>query len=128
MQAHSLSLSSLQAFQSLCHGAAVDSGWWNSLAWRDPDARKHFVAGKLALVHSEVSEALEAFRKDLMDDHLPERKGMEVEMADAVIRILDLAGALHLDVFGAAMEKIRYNATRADHLPANRALPGGKSL
>ena len=128
MQAQSASLGSLQAFQHLCHGAAVDGGWWNDPAWRNPDSKVHFIAAKLALVHSEVSEALEAFRKDEMDRHLPDRTGMEVEMADAVIRILDLAGALHLDVFGAAMEKIRYNATRTDHLPANRALPGGKSI
>ncbi len=46
----------------------------------------------LQLVSSEIAEATEAERKDLMDDHLPHRKGGEVELADALIRMLDLAG------------------------------------
>lgn len=47
----------------------------------------------LALVHSELSEALEGERKSKLDDHLPHRPMAEVEMADTLIRLLDCAGA-----------------------------------
>lgn len=56
----------------------------------------------LALIHSELSEGLEAHRKDLNDDKLPHRKGLEVELADALIRILDMAAGLGMDIGGAA--------------------------
>jgi NTP pyrophosphatase (non-canonical NTP hydrolase) len=66
----------------------------------------------IALMHAELSEALEADRKDLMDDKLPEYHGVEAELADVVIRILDFAGAKGLDLPGAIMDKIAYNITR----------------
>ena len=69
-------------------------------------------AQAIALIHSELSEALEADRKDLMDDKLPHRKGREVELADAVIRIFDCAADNDMDIHGAVMEKMAYNATR----------------
>lgn len=90
------------------------------------DGREYNVGEKLALVHSEVSEALEAYRKDLPDDHLPDRLGIEVELADAVIRIMGLASHLSLDVAGAIIEKAAYNDTRADHKPENRRAAHGK--
>jgi hypothetical protein len=79
-------------------------------------------------MHSELSEALEAFRKDLTDDKLPHRSGIEVEFADCIIRILDTAAALGLDVAGAVIEKNRFNAQRADHKLENRAAAGGKKF
>ena len=107
-----------------CHEAAVTSGWWSDVNPNDP-----YVFGtKLALVHSEVSEALEGGRKNKMDDHLPHRKAEEVELADACIRIFDLAGARKLDLYGAIIEKMAYNAVRADHKPENRAAEGGKKF
>lgn len=60
-------------------------GWWD-----DPDRCKLTL---LQLISTEIAEATEAERKDLMDDHLPHRKGGEVELADAMIRLLDMAGA-----------------------------------
>jgi len=60
-------------------------GWWD-----EPDRCKLTL---LQLVSTEIAEATEAERKDLMDDHLPHRKGGEVELADAMIRLLDMAGA-----------------------------------
>jgi NTP pyrophosphatase (non-canonical NTP hydrolase) len=53
---------------------------------------------------------------------------IEVELADAVIRIADLAGALELDLGSAIAEKMAYNAQRADHKPEARAAAGGKSF
>ena len=75
-------------------------------------AQKAFIAQMLALIHSEISEALEADRKDLMDDKLPHRLGLEVELADAFIRICDMAGGLSMDLGGAVEEKLAYNTTR----------------
>ena len=82
----------------------------------------------IALMHSELSEALEGIRKDKMDDHLPHRKAVEVELADAVIRILDYAGAHNLDIGGAIAEMLAYNVKRADHKIENRNKPGGKKF
>ena len=73
-----------------------------------------------------MSEALEADRKGLMDDKLPDRPGHEVEFADCIIRILDTAFALELDVPGALIEKNRFNKTRADHKLEARAAGGKK--
>lgn len=82
----------------------------------------------LCLVHSEVSEAMEGARKGLMDDKLPHRTMFEVELADTMIRIFDMAGAYNLDLDGAIAEKRDYNAKRADHKPENRVQAGGKAF
>ncbi len=114
-----------RALDNLIQGAHQANRKW----WLDPHTGAEItvnVAEKLALIHSEISEALEAHRKDLMDDKLPHRKGLEVELADAVIRIFDLAGGLGLDLAGAYIEKMDYNATREDHKYENRVKPGGK--
>ena len=81
---------------------------------------------RFALIHSEISEAMEAHRKDLMDDKLPHRRGVEVELADALIRIFDYAGDNKLDLGGALMEKLEYNRKREDHKAAARLAPNGK--
>lgn len=114
-------------------------GWWNDFdvenvrSTNDNNGKMTkegaIIAGcKLALCHSELSEALEGMRKGLKDDHLPERPMLEVELADAVIRILDLAGACDLDIGGAIIEKLEYNRKRSDHKMKNRMSNGGKTV
>ena len=63
-------------------------------------------------MHSELSEALEADRKDLLDDKLTHRKGLEVELADAVIRIMDFTQGKDMDLDNTIAEKLAYNTTR----------------
>ncbi len=109
---------------SLCHGRSKDAGWWDGV---DPND-KNVYGAKIALIHSEASESLEGDRKDLMDDHLPHRKMAEVELADAVIRICDLAGVTGIDLGGAVAEKLEYNRTRKDHTREARAAAGGKKI
>lgn len=122
--------------QFFCHKASADAGWWvDPSSGADLKAHvqegtrlgKALVAEKLCLIHSEVSEAMEGHRKGLQDDKLPHRPMIEVELADAMIRIGDLAGALGLDLGGALAEKMAFNAVRPDHKPENRAATGGKA-
>ncbi len=110
----------------LVHSVNVHAGWWSDPATGE---RIHRNVGELlALIHSEISEGLEGHRKDLMDDKLPHRKMLEVELADAVIRIFDLAGACGFMLGDAIFEKIAFNMKREDHKPENRAKPGGKAI
>lgn len=118
----------IEQAQQLCHALASRSGWWTDLATGLRKTREQVnVAEKLCLIHSEISEAMEGDRKGLQDDHLPHRKMIEVELADAAIRIFDLAGFLELDVAGAMIEKLAYNQSRADHKRENRLKDGGKA-
>lgn len=113
---------------TMCHSQAFGAGWWlNPATGEDPRQNPLCFSNKLCLVHSEISEALEGDRKSKMDDHLPHRQAREVELADAVIRIFDLAGAYSMDIGGAIAEKLEYNARRADHKLEARAAAGGKA-
>lgn len=100
-------------------------GWWDD-AGTVPD--KYLIPTKMMLMVSELSEAMEGFRKNLMDDHLPDRKMVEVEFADAIIRILDCAAYMDFDIGGAIEEKLDYNANRPDHKREARNAPGGKTV
>jgi hypothetical protein len=110
--------------QTLAHRTALDAGWYQH-PMTGMTVQRNF-GEVVALMHSELSEALEADRKGLKDDKLPHRDGREVEFADCIIRILDTAAALGLDVAGALIEKNRFNKQRADHKLANRSEAGGK--
>lgn len=131
MNAKPLDLAIARAGETLviaCHGASMNAGWWNDLHTGVPILeRPHVVGEKLMLVVSEIAEAMEGHRKGLQDDKLPHRPMIEVELADAVIRICDLAGALNLDLGGAIKEKLEYNKHRPDHKPENRKAEGGKA-
>lgn len=118
----------------VCYKAANTAGWWIDQETGE-DVRswpKKFlnlwISAKLMLVVTEVAEAMEGHRKNKMDDKLTNRKMLEVELADALIRICDLAGGLGMDLGGAVVEKLAFNAIRPDHKPENRMAAGGKSI
>lgn len=116
------------ALQNACHGASRDAGWWvDSKTGEDIRNNPYCFSNKLCLIHSEISEAMEGDRKNLQDDKLPHRPMREVELADAVIRIFDLAGAYGMDLAGAIVEKLNFNANRPDHKIENRIKDGGKA-
>ena len=78
--------------------SVIEPGDWSGSPYRVP--------ALLALVHSEVSEALEDFRKD-------NREHFEEEIADVIIRCLDLAGGLGIDVDKAVFDKLAQNRLRS---------------
>lgn len=114
----------IEASMTLAHGTAMNAGWYT-----DPKtglAIERNFGEVIALMHSELSEALESHRRGTMDDKLPHRTGIEVEFADCIIRILDTSASLGLDIAGAMIEKNRYNIMRADHRLENRRSIDGK--
>ena len=111
--------------QNLCEIVhEANKKWWVDLQSGLPLKRN--VPEMLMLIVSELAEAMEGHRKNLMDDKLPWRKMFEVEIVDALIRILDLGEGLELDLGGAFVEKMAYNAQREDHKLENRRAEGGK--
>ncbi len=120
---------SASLLQDICHNRAANAGWWDEYFSLGSDAlRMWWTGSKLMLCVTELAEAMEGVRKDKNDDHLPHRKMLEVELADAAIRIFDLAGGLGLDLGAAIGEKLEYNANRADHKRENRQAAGGKKI
>lgn len=99
---------SVNEFASEVHENAKNHGWW--------DEERRF--GELiALCHCELSEALEQYRKGQPivgtyngEDGKPE--GIPVELADVILRILDMCGRYGIDIGAAIAEKHEYNKTR----------------
>lgn len=110
---------SIVQMQARIHQQNREMGWWDN---------PREMGTLLCLVHSEISEAMEGERKGLMDDHLPHRPMLEVELADAMIRIMDIAASRDLDLAGAIVEKVDYNRKRVDHQPGARAGTYGKKF
>ncbi len=109
-----------------CYKASFSAGWHTDLSTGKLKDRNR--AEMLMLMVSEIAECMEGERKNLMDTHLPHRPMAEVELADAIIRICDYAGRWGYDLGGAVVEKMRYNADRADHKMENRLKEGGKKF
>jgi len=107
------------------HADNLKAGWYTDHTTGLPKVMND--GERFMLMVSEIAEAMEGNRKNLMDDKLPHRKMEEVEMADAVIRIFDYCGWKGYDIGGAVEEKRAYNAVRSDHKLENRVKPGGKA-
>lgn len=91
---HTLSISALI---DECHNIAKEKGWWDGTR-NDGEL--------IALMHSELSEALEAMRQNASKDAVAE------ELADCCIRIFDYCGARDINLEEALVKKIEYNKTR----------------
>jgi NTP pyrophosphatase (non-canonical NTP hydrolase) len=108
--------------QREAHDNAKTKGFWDYAKgekYGSPFLIEQIVKGsipeKLALIHSEVSEALECYREghlvtSVREDGKPE--GFASELADVIIRVFDLAGALDIDLEHEIALKMQHNATR----------------
>jgi NTP pyrophosphatase (non-canonical NTP hydrolase) len=94
------------------HETAKEKGWWDE---------KRSVGDMIALCHSELSEALEEYRskpqlvRDIYYDtvKLEKPEGFPIELADTMIRILDIMGRYDIDADKVMGIKMAYNKTRS---------------
>lgn len=86
------------------HDNAVAHGWWEN----DRNGGE-----MIALVHSELSELLEAIRNDNPEsEHIPDFTGAEEEAADVIIRLMDMGAARGWLLPEAILAKMEFNAMR----------------
>ena len=106
----------LRKWQHLCWTIAEDHGWHEKDPLHDKQGNINFsnIAVELAMIHSEVSEALEAARVGDVGPHYNDAKpkGLIIELADVVIRILDTVHSLGYDMQKAMEIKTKYNMDR----------------
>jgi hypothetical protein len=99
------------------HANNVKVGWW--------EVGQTCIFQKIQMASTEIAEATEGARKNLMDDKLPHRKMEEVELADVFIRVLDLGGRMDLRYVGSWIETEwcdSSNSLGMQHLGINKAL------
>lgn len=80
----------------ICHSLAKEKGFWDS---------DRNIGESLMLVVTELSEAMEAYRKG--DD-----SNFREEIADSIIRLFDISGGLELAIDDEIEKKLIYNKTR----------------
>ena len=116
----------ISELQTRAHDHAANKGFWDDF---DAAASKDwpysvnaveaaFIGQKLALIHSEVSEALEEVRVGHYDAYHKigdKPEGLPSELADIVIRVADLCGALGIDLESTIIEKLNYNSRSRGH-------------
>jgi NTP pyrophosphatase (non-canonical NTP hydrolase) len=98
----------------------VNKGFWEELSKLSSIenkeikdiARRAWLNEKLLLVVTELSEGVEAIRKNLQSDHLENRSGIEEEVADTIIRLLDFCGGTGVKIGEVIFEKLEYNRSR----------------
>lgn len=97
-------ITAFNLIQSSVHNMAVNKGWWDT---------ERNDGEMIALMHAELSEALEYLRKgNQPSDHIPQFSGLEEEFADVVIRLMDMGAARNLRIAEAIIAKMEFNASR----------------
>lgn len=90
-----------------CHKISKEHGFW-------PEGKERNFGESLCLVHSEISECLEGMRKgNIADEHCPKFSSCEIEISDAIIRLMDLCHGMGYDLGGALIAKMEFNRGRA---------------
>lgn len=117
-------LTAVRKMQKHSNRTATARGWH-----RDPHGNVETLdfPRQLLLMHGEISEAMEGDRRRIFDEKLPHRDAREVELADLMLRVMDVAEEMGFDIGTAFIEKNRYNLSRADHNEADRGQPGVKA-
>lgn len=104
----------LNKFAERSFKLSMEKGWYKKR--KDGSLKARNIPEMLALIHSEVSEALEEYRKGRMGVYYNagsgKPEGFPIEMADALIRIGDLMRYLKYDTNYVVNLKHKYNATR----------------
>ncbi len=105
-------MTTIRELQKSINELAKSKGWYDgNAAVLDPT----WLGARLALVHSEVSEALECVRNGDYAEYLSNEgkpEGLPTELADIVIRVLDLAESVGIDMQVAIERKHAFNVNR----------------
>jgi NTP pyrophosphatase (non-canonical NTP hydrolase) len=94
----------LHIMQHTVHNTAIKHGF---------DVNNREDGTSIALMHSELSEALEAMREgNPKDKHCPTYDSVDIELADCVIRIMDYCEGKGINLEAAIIAKMEFNHTR----------------